>query len=168
MSNKPIISIIVATALNNCIGLDNDLPWHIPADLKRFKEITIGKPVIMGRKTFQSIHDRLGKPLPDRTNIIVSRSGFDANGTITAPDIETAIEKAKETGTDEIMIIGGAQIYDLALPHANRLYLTRVHTNVDGDAFFPPIDQTKWKEISKEDFPAGETHPAYTNFILER
>ncbi|NQZ14054.1 MAG: dihydrofolate reductase [Alphaproteobacteria bacterium] len=145
------ISLIVATAENNCIGINNTMPWHIPEDFKHFKEVTMGKPCIMGRKTYESILDQLGKPLPGRTSIVVSRSGYEHEGALSAASLEEAIEKAKSENTDEVMIIGGAQIYKQALENnlASRIYLTRVHKSYDGDAFFPELDSV-WYEAKKD------------------
>lgn len=152
------VSLIVAAAENNVIGKDGAMPWHIPEDLKRFKTLTMGKPCVMGRKTFESILTQLGKPLPGRTSIVVSRSGFIYESATTCPSLESALEKAKETA-DEIMIIGGAQIYEQALPLAQRIYLTRIHQTPDGDALFPEIDKEAWKETARENF---ETHSFLT------
>ena len=142
-------SLIVAMAEDNVIGLNNDMPWYIPEDLQHFKAMTLGKPCIMGRKTFESIVARLGKPLPERANIVVSRSGFTHDGADSASGLEDAIEKAKtiakKDGADEIMIIGGAQIYELALPLADRLYITKIHEKYDGDAFFPEYREEDWE-----------------------
>lgn len=159
------LSLIVAVADNNVIGMDNKMPWHIPADFKHFKEITMGKPCIMGRKTYESILDQLGKPLPGRTSIVVSRSSYTHAGCLSAASLEEAIEKAKaESATaDEIMIIGGAQIYELALKNklANRIYLTRVHQSPEGDAFFPEFG-ADWVEA---DFAP---HDGYSFITLEK
>lgn len=156
-----ILSLIVAIADNNVIGLGNKMPWHISEDFKHFKEITMGKPCIMGRKTYESILDQLGKPLPNRTSIVISRSGFTHEGAISASSLENAIEKAKAESDDEIMVIGGAQIYEIALPLANRIYLTRVHQSPDGDAFFPELDD-EWKEIERAD------HDGFSFVTLQR
>lgn len=160
-------SIIVALSDNNVIGIKNDLPWYIPEDLKRFKSITFGKPCIMGRKTFESIVKRLGKPLPGRTSIVVSRSGYAHDGAIICPSLEAALIKARTIAVDneasEIMVIGGAQIYEQALPLADRLYLTRVHQKIEGgDAFFPPVNEQDWETAVWEDFDG------YTFLTLDR
>lgn len=164
-----IVSAIVAMSENRCIGKNGDLPWHIPEDLKHFQRVTMGKPVIMGRKTFESIVARLGKPLPGRDNIVISRSGFSAEGAIVCANIEVAIEQAKTLasakGLNEIIIGGGAQIYELALPYTNRIYLTKIHQTVDGDAFFPELDANEWKETSGKDFDGD---PSFTIKTLER
>ena len=150
------LSLIVAVADNNVIGIDNKMPWHIPDDFKHFKAKTIGKPCIMGRKTYESILDALGKPLPKRTSIVISRSNYKHEGCITASSLDEAIELAKAYASpdydNEIIVMGGAQIYKLALPVANRIYLTRVHQEPEGDAFFPEFGP-HWieKDIDRQD-----------------
>lgn len=141
----PVISIIVAIAENNVIGANNQLIWHISDDLKRFKVLTTGHHIIMGRKTFESI----GKPLPMRTNIIVSRNpSYKIEGCIVVPSLEAAIElSANET---EVFIIGGGELYKQAMPLAKNLYLTKVHKVFEGDTFFPKIDLKEWKILSLE------------------
>ncbi len=156
-----LLSLIVAVADNNVIGKDNQMPWHISEDFKHFKEITMGKPCIMGRKTFESILNQLGKPLPGRTSIVVSRSGFDHEGAITASSLEEAIALAEKKTDEEVMVIGGSQIYSLALPLADRIYLTRVHQEPEGDAFFPEFGPD-WAE---SDFDARE---GFSFVTLER
>lgn len=143
-----LVSAIVAAAENNVIGKDNDLLWRIPEDFKHFKSTTMGKPMVMGRKTFESLPGLL----PGRPHIVVSRSGFEAQGVISAASLEEGLEKAKEIAEDEIFIIGGAQIYKQALEQGlvDRLYLTRVHRSYEGDAFFPEIDQSQWRLVSEE------------------
>ncbi len=126
------------------------MPWHITEDFKHFKNVTIGKPCIMGRKTFESILAQLGKPLPGRVNIIVSRKNYQHEGAITCKDLDEAIDQAAKTVTDEICIIGGAQIYAQAIERADKIHLTRVHQSPEGDAFFPALG-TEWKEISRDD-----------------
>ena len=134
-----ILSLIVAIAENYVIGKDNNLIWHLPADLKYFKNLTMGFPIIMGRKTFESI----GKPLPGRTNVVVTRnSSFKAEGCLVVNSLNEAIEKVKHF--EKAFIIGGEQIYRKALDMADMLYITRVHHTFDGDAFFPEIDPGKW------------------------
>jgi dihydrofolate reductase len=141
-----IISLIVAASENNAIGKSNEMLWHLPEDLKFFKNTTWGMPVIMGRKTFESV----GKPLPGRTNIIVTTNRhWSAENTFTTTSIEDAIKVANETNAKEIFITGGGEIYKQTLPIADKVYLTRVHTVIDGDAFFPEIDLNTW-EISFE------------------
>ncbi len=135
----PIISIVVAIAQKNrAIGKDNKLPWHIPSDLKRFKTITTGHPIIMGRKTYESI----GHALPNRTNIIVTRDiNYSAEGCFVAHTLEEAIEKARSIDSKEICIIGGGEIFKQALPYTDKLYLTLVEGDIVGDVFFPPYDK---------------------------
>lgn len=135
---KPIISLIAALAGNRAIGKDNKLLWHISEDLKRFKRLTSGHPVIMGRKTFESI----GKPLPNRTNIIITRDpGYTADGCVVVNSLEKAIEEAKKVEAEELFIIGGAQIFNQSLPIADKLYLTLVEGDFDGDVFFPDYSE---------------------------
>lgn len=156
MSNLAVaLSIIVAMASNRVIGRDNDMPWHIPEDLRRFRDLTMGKPVIMGRKTFESIHARLGKPLPGRTNIVVSRNaaaggpGYTLCATLQAA-LDVARAEAQARGLDEIFIIGGAQIYAQALPLADRIYLTEIDAVPGGDTFFPEINPRVWQAQTSE------------------
>ena len=145
-----MISIIVAVAENNVIGKNNTLIWHLPADMKFFKEKTTGHCVITGRKNYESIPEKF-RPLPNRTNIVITRQkGYHAPGAIVVGSIEEAIEKAKQTGDDEIFIIGGAEIYRQCMNLADVIYLTHIHHNFDGDAFFPEIDHEKWQETSKQ------------------
>jgi dihydrofolate reductase len=147
------LSLIVAAANNNAIGRNNELPWHLPQDLKYFKSTTLGKPVIMGRKTFESI----GKPLPGRTNIVVTRQkNWNIAGVLVAQSLEQALEIAQQFRSeqssiaDEVMVIGGAEIYRHALPHADRVYLTRIDANVNGaDAFFPTLPEAQWECVSE-------------------
>lgn len=142
------ISIIAAAARNNVIGRSNQLPWHLPEDLRYFKQVTLGKPVIMGRKTFESI----GRPLPGRLNLVVTRQrDWQAEGVLVAPSLEAAIQAAQTASSEsveELMIIGGAEIYGAAMPLASRIYLTRVDIEVEGDAVFPAIDERVWRLVS--------------------
>lgn len=148
-----MISLIVAAAENNAIGKANAMLWHLPQDLKFFKNTTWGMPIIMGRKTFESV----GKPLPGRTNIIVTTNpNWKAENTITTVNIEDAIKAANETNAKEIFITGGGEIYKQTLPMADRVYLTRVHTVIDGDAFFPEMDLTIWKICFEKHIKADE------------
>lgn len=147
---KKVISLVVAAADNNVIGRDNAMPWHIAEDFKHFKSVTMGKPCIMGRKTFESILAQLGKPLPGRVNIVVSRKNYQHAGALTCKDLNEAIDQASKTDTDEICIIGGAQIYAQAIDLADKIYLTRVHQSPEGDAFFPALG-TEWKEEARDD-----------------
>ncbi|MCC3861343.1 type 3 dihydrofolate reductase [Pseudemcibacter aquimaris] len=161
------VSLIVAAAENRTIGKDNDMPWKISSDLKYFKKVTMNKPVIMGRKTFESI----GKPLPGRTNIVITRdTGFTHEGVITAHSVEMALDvahgMAEMRKEKEIMVIGGAQIYALTLPIADRLYLTRIHAEIEGDAHFPELDEKDWLEYSREDHSRGEKDSHDHSFIV--
>ncbi len=158
-----MLSLVVAAGENNEIGKSGRMPWHLPADLKHFKALTLGKPVIMGRKTFEAI----GKPLPGRRNIVVSRRpGYNAPGCKVTPSFTDALVQA--AGVAEIMVIGGGEIYREALPRAQRIYLTRVHAHFDADTFFPAIEPMSWREVSREDHPADvqNTH-AYSFVMLE-
>jgi len=161
------ISMVVAASENNVIGKDNQLLWNLPNDMKFFKNTTWGFPVIMGRKTF----DSLGKALPGRTNIVITRqSEWKADKVQVVKTLDEAIKAAvAATDAKEIFIIGGGQIFELALPQTNRVYLTRVHTVVDGDAFFPVLPKTEWHLFSQLDFPTDEKHAyAYSFEVWER
>ena len=150
-----MLSLIVAASANNAIGKDNKLLWSLPNDLKFFKNTTWGMPVVMGRKTFESF----GKPLPARINIVVTRQpGWKAEGVITAVDLHDALNKAAETNCKEVFIIGGGEIYRQSIEQADRIYMTRVHATIDGDTFFPVIDESKWRLVSNEDLAADEKH----------
>jgi dihydrofolate reductase len=164
------LCLIVAVAENGVIGRDNDLPWRLSGDLKRFKSLTMGKPLIMGRKTYESI----GRPLPGRTSIVLTRDDdFSADGVLVAHDQADAMALADKTarviGAAEIMVIGGAGIYRLFLPDSDRLYLTEVHMASPGDTNFPDIDAQDWTEISRERHEAqpGESCD-YSFVVLDR
>jgi dihydrofolate reductase len=140
------ISLIVAMASNRAIGLNNRMPWHLSADLKKFKQITMGAPILMGRKTYESI----GRPLPGRTNIIISRNpSYRQPGCLVFNDIETALEHCRDA--EEIFVIGGSAFYRSMLPVADTLYLTQIHKDFPGDTFFPEIDAEQWVEVDRED-----------------
>ncbi len=161
------VSMIWAMAQNRVIGRDNTLPWHLPNDLRFFKQVTTGKPVIMGRLTRESLKG----PLPNRENIVITRNlDFKAEGAEVVSSLEDAMRYAESVSTqDEIIIMGGAQIYKLALPLADRLYLTEVHANVDGDAWFPEFNWDEFIEISRERHNRCEKNPYdYSFVILER
>ena len=148
-----MISIVVAASTNNVIGVHGELPWRISDDLKRFKQLTMGKPIVMGRLTWESI----GRPLPGRQNIVITRqAGFSADGADVVASPAAALEVIGDA--EEVMIIGGGQIYDLFLPQAGRLHLTRVHTVIDGDAFFPAIDNEDWGLVDSESHEAGDAN----------
>lgn len=160
------LAVIVAAADNGVIGRNGALPWHLPEDLRYFKRVTLGKPIVMGRKTYESI----GKPLPGRTNIVVSRNThFRAEGVRVVASLEEALQLAEtiaeNDAIDELMVIGGAQIYAEALLRADRLYYTAVHCSVDGDAVLPEIDWALWRETSREAHPATATDEAAYTFL---
>lgn len=143
-----MISIIVAVAENNVIGKDNSLIWHLPADMKFFKEKTTGHCIITGRKNYESIPEKF-RPLPNRTNIVITRQqNYSAPGAIVIDSIEKAIQKAKETQDKEIFIIGGAEIYKQSLHLVNRIYLTKIHHTFEGDTFFPELKISEWRETN--------------------
>ena len=155
-----MITIIAAVAQNNALGKNNQLIWHLPADLKRFKKVTSNHHVIMGRKTYES----LGKPLPNRTNIVVTRNtDYTANGCIVVNSIEEAIIIAKND--ENPYILGGAEIYKQALKYADKLDITFVHHTFDADAFFPEIDTDVWEEVSREDFKADDKNKYNYSFV---
>ncbi|QKT04352.1 type 3 dihydrofolate reductase [Ectothiorhodospiraceae bacterium 2226] len=158
------ISLIAAMADQRVIGKDNAMPWHLPADMAHFRKLTLGKPVLMGRKTFES----LGKPLPSRTNIVLTRDAeFHAEGCLVVHSVEEALKVA--SNAFEFMVIGGQHVYELMLPRAQRMYLTLVHARVDGDAYFPPFAPGHWREEEREEHPADERNPyPYTFLTLER
>jgi dihydrofolate reductase len=142
----PKISLIVAMATNRVIGLNNKMPWHLSADLKNFKKITMNSPILMGRKTFESI----GKPLPGRKNIIISRNpNYQQEGCLIVNSVDEALSACQNE--EEVFIIGGASIYETMLSKANYLYLTQIHKEFEGDTFFPIINSQQWKEIERED-----------------
>ena len=156
------LAMIAALAEQHVIGRDNIMPWHLPADLKHFKAMTLGKPIIMGRKTW----DSLGRPLPGRLNLVVSRQpDLQLEGAETFTDLDSALTRAeqwaREQGVDELMLIGGAQLYAQALSQAQRLYLTRIEASPEGDAFFPDYDQAEWERIDSQAHPAEGDAPAY-------
>lgn len=161
---KPVISVIAAMARNRVIGIDNQLPWQLPADLKHFKALTMGKPMIMGRKTWESLPGLL----PGRSHIVVTRDpDYVAEGARVAHSLEAAIALAGELG-DEAMIIGGANLYAQALPLADRLYLTLVDADVDGDAWFPAFDERQWVPEDREDHPADARNRHAYSFLSYR
>ncbi len=164
--NKPVLSAIAATAAGRVIGKDNKMPWHLPADLKHFKNLTSGHPVLMGRRTYESI----GKPLPNRTNIIMTRDiNYSAPDCIIVNSVETAVSMANELDMDEIFVIGGAEVYRQLLPQIQRVYLTEIHHHFDGDAFFPELHAKEWKEVSREPHQADEKNKYdYSFVVLER
>lgn len=162
------VAMIAAMSSNRVIGVDNQLPWYLPEDLKFFKHMTQAKPLVMGRRTFESI----GRPLPGRLNIVVTRdTGFHPEGVKVCHDLASALtladQQATIDGVDEIMVMGGAQIYAQALGHASRLYLTEVAVELDGDAHFPALDMAEWEELQRVPGSPGEGQPAY-DFVSYR
>ncbi|PTM92006.1 dihydrofolate reductase [Mycoplana dimorpha] len=154
---EPKIVLVVAVALNGVIGREGDLPWRLPSDLKRFKQLTIGRPVVMGRRTYQSI----GRPLPGRPNIVVTRdAGFRPEGTIVTSSLEEALERARAEAraleVDEICVIGGGDIYRQTIGSADVVHLTEVQAEVDGDTRFPTLDPAIFKVVHEEEIPQGE------------
>jgi len=159
------VSLVVAIAENGIIGRAGALPWHLPADLKWFKSVTMGKPIIMGRKTYDSI----GRPLPGRTNIVITRNAdWRAEGVVVAPSLDAALAAAEGGGADEAMIIGGAQIYGRAIGEVDRIYLTEVHTKVAGDTWFPHLNHEDWSEGFRERQDSEDDRPALSFVILDR
>ncbi len=158
------LSLIVAMASNRAIGLNNQMPWHLSADLKKFKQITMGAPILMGRKTYESI----GKPLPGRSNIIISRNqSYKQQGCSVFNDIKSALASCQNY--DEVFIIGGATFYQSMLAHADFIYLTQINKSFEADTFFPEINKNEWEEVSREDISDDKTVDFSYSFIkLER
>ncbi len=155
------LSIIVAMDRNRVIGKGDALPWHISSDLKNFKKITMGKPIVMGRKT----HESIGRPLPGRDNIILTRDkNYQVEGCTVLHSMEEIFEHCKDV--KEVMITGGSEIYKLSLEQATNLYLTEVHTEIEGDTYFPEFDRDEWEEVSREDFEADEKNEFDYSFVL--
>ncbi len=163
-ASGPLLSLLVAATENGVIGRDHGMPWHLPDDLRHFKALTLGKPVLMGRKTF----DAIGRPLPGRTNLVLRRAtGWAVPGVTVVPDLDAAIRAAG--AAPELVIAGGAQVYALALPRATRIYLTRIHAVLDGDTRMPEWDPAQWQETSRELHPADARHLYAMSFVtLER
>ena len=164
------LSLICAMAENRVIGRNNSLPWHLSEDLKYFKASTMGRPIIMGRKTWESI----GRPLPGRTSIVVTTNpDYVAEGAKVVHSLEAAVKLAESVafidGSEEAFVIGGAGLYAAALPHAQRFHLTRVHAEVDGDTSLMEFDESQWREVRREDFAHDEANPYdYSICLLER
>jgi dihydrofolate reductase len=156
----PIISMVVAATENDVIGRDNGMPWHLPDDLKYFRARTMGKPMLMGRKTFESI----GKPLPGRTSLVMTRDpAWQAPGVIVVRSLDEALARAGNA--PELCAIGGAEVFRLVWPLAQRLFLTRIHATLPGDTFFPKPDPREWREIERVEHPADERHAYPMSFI---
>ena len=163
------VVLLAAVADNGVIGRDNAMPWRLSTDLKRFKTLTLGRPVVMGRKTFLSI----GWPLPGRTNIVVTRDpGFRADGVVVVHSVEAALEAARDDasrrGTGEIMVIGGTEIFAQTMGLADRLEITHVHAQPEGDVYFPLIDLERWREVARSEQPAGPADDANVSFVTYR
>ncbi|QQS19562.1 dihydrofolate reductase [Candidatus Saccharibacteria bacterium] len=157
-----MIAIVVAVAENGVIGSRNDLPWYLPADLKHFKKVTSGHTVVMGRTTFESIVARLGKPLPNRKNVVLSRDkSFEHKGASVIHDIQEIATLA-----EDVYVIGGAQVYAAMLSSADMLYVTQVHANISGDAHFPGINPAQWQEVSRESHVADERNQYDYDFVV--
>ena len=154
------LSLIVAITKNNVIGKDNQMPWHLPADLAWFRKNTTGKPVIMGRKTFESI----GRPLPKWTNIVLSRTPYEHEGVIWKNSFESAVDFVEEF--DEIMLIGGGELFKQYLPKADKLYLTQIQADIDGDTFFPEINWAEWNIEFEEYHQADADNPYDCRFLI--
>jgi dihydrofolate reductase len=160
------IAMIAAVSENGIIGRDSDMPWRLSADLKRFKAVTLGCPIICGRKTFQTF----GKALPGRLNIVISRMPFEADGITNCHSLSDAIAVAKQTaakdGKEEIFIVGGGQIYREAIAQADRLFITHINEVIEGDTSFPNIDSQIWTPTSEQSFPAGEKDNYSTRYVI--
>lgn len=160
------ISIIVAASENNVIGRNNDLPWHLPADLKYFKETTMGHCVVMGRKNFESIPPKYS-PLVGRTNIVITRQkDYKASGAVVVNSIEEAIEYSKSQNETECFITGGGEIFRQSIQYCDRIYLTRIHANIEGDVHFPELNEKEWREISRKDVPTDEKNKFPFSFLV--
>ena len=161
---EPLVSLIVAMARNGVIGRDNALPWHLSEDLRRFKAATLGKPILMGRKTFESI----GHALPGRTNLVLTRDrAWSAPGAVVVHSVEAALAAAADAA--ELVVIGGAEIYRLVMPFARRIYLTHVQADVPGDTYFPDFDPTQWVDVACDERAADEKNAYPVTFLtLER
>ncbi|MBN8653579.1 MAG: dihydrofolate reductase [Cytophagales bacterium] len=161
-----IVSLIAALSENRVIGKNNDLPWRLPDDMKYFMETTSEHYVIMGRKNYQSLPEKF-RPLPNRTNIVITRSpGFSAPGCQVVHTLTDALEIARKANQTEVFIIGGAEIYTLSLPHAHRLYLTEIKAEVAGDTYFPNVNLTEWKELSRRHHSVDAKHPFAFDFVI--
>lgn len=153
-----IVSAIAALSRNRVIGKNNDLPWKLPDDMKFFMETTRGHHVVMGRRNYDSLHEKY-KPLPQRTNIVITRQqNFKAPGCEVMHAVEPALDLARKNGESECFIIGGAEIYQLAMPYTTRLYMTEIEAVIEGDTFFPEFNPSDWKEISRQHHPADQRH----------
>ena len=161
----PLVSLVVAATENGVIGRDNGMPWHLPDDLRHFKALTLGRHLLMGRRTFESI----GRPLPGRTTLVLTRAAdFAPDGVTVVRSVEQALEVARAAGAAELVIGGGAQVYQLAMPHVQRIYLTRIHAVIDGDTRFPEPG-AGWREVECVEHPMDARHAQAMSFVtLER
>ena len=157
---RPVISLIWAMAENRVIGRRNKLPWHLPADLKHFKALTLGKPILMGRRTWESLPGLL----PDRRHIVVTRDlSYRADGCIVVHSVDEALDAV--SGAPELMVVGGGALYQAMLPVADRLYMTLVHADVQGDTLFPPFNPAEWEQVGREDHAPDERNPYPYSFV---
>jgi len=164
--NKPSIHLVAAMTRDRVIGHNGAMPWHLPRDLKHFKEVTLGHPVVMGRKTFESIIQSLGKPLPGRLNVVISRSNPTVpEGVMVFPSVDEALSALAKRDETVVDVIGGGEIYALTLPMADRLYLTLIDAKIEGDTWFPVIDERCWQVSDTETHPADETNAYAMTFV---
>ena len=162
---KADISLIAAVSRNLTIGKDGDLPWRLPDDMRFFMETTTGHPVIMGRKSYEALPPKF-RPLPNRTNIVITRQvDYLASGAIVLNNLQAGLDYAQTIEDNEVFVTGGGEIYTLALPYADRIYLTEVNAEVEGDAYFPEFDKSNWKEISRRHHPSDEKHLFAFDFV---
>jgi dihydrofolate reductase len=158
----PVLSLVVAMARNGVIGRGTGLPWHLPDDLRHFKAVTLGKPILMGRRTY----DTIGRPLPGRDNLVLTRDRtWQAPGVTAVPSLAAAQARAADAGAHDLMVIGGAEVFRLALPLARRIYLTEVLADLEGDTYFPPFDRGAWREVESTLHPADERHAYAMRFV---
>lgn len=161
-SGSPSITLVVAAGTNGVIGRDGDMPWHLPADLAHFKRVTLGKPVLMGRRT----HESIGRPLPGRLNLVLSKDpAYHSEGCRTVGSLAEALAVAAREEAAELMVIGGGRVYVEALPLADRIFLTRVHAAPQGDTYFPALDPDEWLEASREERDADARNPFDLSFL---
>ena len=167
MTNRPRIAYVVAVDENWLIGRDNDLPWRLPDDMRWFRQQTMGKPCIMGRKTYDSLPARF-RPLPGQRNIVVTRNpAYEAPGAVVVHSVADALHAAGDV--EEVIIVGGGELFAELLPRVDRLYLTQVHGAAEGDVYFPPVDLADWHELYRQEHPADDRHPfAFTWLVLDR
>ena len=165
-NERPEITLVAAVADNGVIGAEGGMPWHLPADLAHFKQLTLGKPVLMGRLTWEAI----GKPLPGRTNLVLTRdAAWQADGATRVASLDEALKVAGEAAAGELVVIGGAEVYRQALPHAQRIYLTRVHAEPWGDTLFPELEPEEWSEVARRELLSDERNAWDMTFVvLER